>query len=546
MTAPTHAAAYWPLFALVTALALLLSAFSIGMGYVDGRLDLHWRKWLTTYLVDRYLQRRTYYEITLDESIDNPDQRIQEETAPFCNTIATLPRLLFSSLLNMTVQAAILISISSTLFWSVFGFAAFQAIVMMRLYKPTIKQNFEITVAEADLRYGILHVRDHAETVAFYGGEAAERQHILERLNSAVHKKLINMIYLLWMRFTSTGLGVLWKMIPIACLVPVYFRGHFQYGSIAQATVAAGELLAALGIVVDFLPLLTAAAPRVVRLAQIQEKFDAMASAWETRDAASHIALHTGASIVLEHVSLQTPGGEHTLVRDLSFAVAAGRHLVIVGQTGVGKSSLLRAMAGLWTRGGGDITMPPRDDMLFLPQRPYMILANLRAQLLYPSARVDLSDAELQIVLERVSLGHLAERHGGFDAIKDWGRTLSLGEQQRIAFARVLIARPRFVFLDEATSAVDVPTEQLLYGLLRRSRVTFVSVGHRPSLLDYHIEALQLLPGGGWRIVPAAAAMEVVGEPDSMGTPTSPSASACAALCTVGMPATNAGLRRIV
>jgi putative ATP-binding cassette transporter len=163
---------------------------------------------------------------------------------------------------------------------------------------------------------------------------------------------------------------------------------------------------------------------------------------------------------------------------------------------------LLRAMAGLWTRGAGVIVMPPPSELLFLPQKPYMVLGDLRAQLLYPNARGQrLEDADLQAVLERVNLHDLAGKHGGFDAERDWSRVLSLGEQQRIAFARVLISKPRYVFLDEATSAVDIETEALLYGLLARSFATFISVGHRPSLFAYHASALRLRQDG-WDIVP--------------------------------------------
>lgn len=495
-----HQSAYWSLFAMMSGFTLIVSLVWVPMEFVDSRLTLHWRSWLTTYLVDRYLQRRTYYEITLDNSIDNPDQRIQEETGPVCETVSWLPRYLLMSVLNMSVQAGILMSISSVLFWAVLVFAVFQSVATLKLYQPTIRQNFDITVAEADLRYGILHVRDHAETVAFYRGEYAERRHIVGRLVNLVQKKMVYVVYSVWMSSVQYGMQAVWALIPIACLVPLYFGGKIPFGVIAQASAAAAQLLAALLVVVRFIPSMAACAPRIVRLAQIQEKFDEMDRSWEQRDQASHIQLHTGEGIELSRVCLHTPGGEQSLVNELTLCVADAQHLLIVGRTGVGKSSLLRAMAGLWTRGTGTITMPPATQMLFLPQRPYMILGDLRSQLLYPSGRHDMSDADLQTILERVDLPKLAQHHGGFDAMKDWGRTLSLGEQQRIGFARVLVSQPRFVFLDEATSAVDVETEGHLYDLLKSSKSTFISVGHRPGMFRYHVRALHLMPEGRWEI----------------------------------------------
>ncbi|MCA8095236.1 ATP-binding cassette domain-containing protein [Burkholderia anthina] len=496
-----HEFSYWHLFTLITLIGLVVNGgvVSLLFNFVYRWLTLHWRAWLTRDLVRRYLSSRAYFRIEQDGDVDNVDQRIQQEAGPFCEMATMLPWVLLYAISGLTVQGWILKSIAPALFYGVLGYGFTTTVITWWMYRPYIRLNFDSTVAEADLRFGILHIRSYAETIALYRGEQAEGASVNDRLTRAVRIALATLRYQLVMNLAQTGLGLIWTILPVLVLVPLYFAGKITFGTITQGTASASLLLGAIQRLTEFVPIFATAAPHVVRLAQIVEKAQAVER--ESGSQESTIAFRHGRTIRIEHLMLATPGRERMLLRDVNLTLPPGEHLLIMGQTGVGKSSLLRAMAGLWRTGSGTITMPGADEVLFLPQRPYMLLGSLREQILYPATERVFTDSELQALLAQVSLPDLAARHGGFDSTIDWSRVLSLGEQQRIGFARALAARARYVCLDEATSAVDVATEGRLYRALVANGATCVSVGHRPSLLAYHTRVLELRADGGVRLL---------------------------------------------
>lgn len=492
---------FWRFFIVYAGVFAIATPFVVYYRYAEDLLGLRWRDWMTGKFLGRYFSNRAYYDINATSNIDNPDQRISEDIRNF--TVQSLLFFLIFLGAFIDVLAFTGILFSKSVFLAVFlvSYAIFGTIVVALLGRRLIALNFNQLQREANFRYGLVHVRDNAESIAFYQGEQQEMGQLRRRFVEVLR----NFSFLVgWQRnmgFFRIPYRYATFILPAAILAPMYFSGDIQFGDITQARFAFTQIFEAFALVVLQINQLSEFAAGVNRLETFAEFLDEEDTPSLSTDH-SEIATEESDRIALDNVTLMTPRNPRTLVDDLSLNLEPGDGLVIVGHSGAGKSSLLRAIAGLWNTGDGMIMRPPLSDMIFLPQRPYMVLGTLRDQLLYPRLDANISNDELYEALQRVNLKDLPERVDGFDTELDWATVLSLGEQQRLAFARLLLSKARYAVLDEATSALDLANEQHLYEHLKNTDTTFISVGHRPSLLQYHKYVLELKGDTNWQLLP--------------------------------------------
>jgi vitamin B12/bleomycin/antimicrobial peptide transport system ATP-binding/permease protein len=485
-------------------------AQAVYMLYLSQMLQIRWRQWLTDKYLNQWLTHQAYYRINLAvAATDNPDQRISEDLNLYTqltidlgtnllNSLATLVSFLgilwlLSGTLTIQLGAGTVVKFPGYMVWAALFYSILGTWLTIKVGNPLVLLNFNQQRFEADFRFNMVRVRENSESIALYGGEKQEESHLRNRFNILME----NFWRIMWRRKRLSWLTNTYSqaavIFPVLMAAPRFFAGEMHLGGLMQTVGAFAAVHGALSYLITSYTEIAKWHAVIDRLAGFTRVMDGLQSAAFPRGAeriqTSEKVLRTGS------LNVSLPNGK-LLVKDLDLDIVPGAHLLITGPSGCGKSTLIRSVAGIWPYCSGTVSLPRSSSVMFMPQKPYLPLGSLRNALCYPHQDSHRPE-DLEKVLEKCGLGYLA---AFLDKDDNWSQVLSLGEQQRLAFSRILLSKPDFIFLDEATASVDEKSEANLYELLTTdlpvSAVT--SVGHRSSLLAWHRQKLTFQGDAAW------------------------------------------------
>ena len=487
-------------FAILATFAIIFAVYSI---YLKQLLQIRWRRWLTNRYLVEWMKDRAYYRMQLAyRDTDNPDQRIAEDLRIFVDTTLGLTFGLIGSVLTLVSFAGILWGLSGahtfalgSSEYEIYGYMVWVALVYAIvgttlthfIGRPLIQLNFDQQRFEADFRFSLVRLRENAEGVALYGGEKQELNGLHSRFDSLVKNWWALAKRTKQLTWLNSGYHQIAIIFPFVVAAPRYFAGSIPLGGLMQTASAFGQVQSALSWFVDAYGTFATWRATVDRLTT----FDTAIERTQQQNQHSDIQrTQSGTSITADQLLLATPDGRALFsVPHLEFK--RGERIVLTGPSGSGKSTLFRTLAGIWPFGHGKVSVPGDAKALFLPQKPYLPIASLRAAISFPASADAFSTEAIQQALKDCRIGELA---GRLDEVQHWSQALSPGEQQRIAVARALLHKPDWLFLDEATSALDEETEAALNALLdaRLKDTTIVSISHRPGQASLHQRGLRV------------------------------------------------------
>ncbi len=497
----TYALVYLAVFALST----IMAAFS---RFSEERLRLLWRAWLTRLLIDLYMSRDRFYRLKAFDEVDNPDERITEDVKSYTQTTLSFFLMTLNAAITSLAFLGVLWAITPWLVLVALIYAAAGSAMTVLLGRPLVRLDNLQLQKEADLRYHLIQTRETAEAIAVTGTARTVRDCLRSRLDDVVanNKRIITVTRNLG--FFTNGYNYLIQIIPLLIVAPMYMQGRVEFGVVTQSAMAFSTFISGFSLIVTQFETLSSFAAVTTRL-------DTIAHALEQSrtPAASEIqVVHDDARVAYDGLSLRSRHEQRPLIDDLNVEVLHGSNLLITGPDTAAEEALFMATAGLWGWGQGRIIRPGADGMFFVPTQPLTVRCCLRSQLTPGATDRRLSDAEIQAVIEKVGLAEAVRRVGGLDADVHNPSHFSPAEQRLFTFARVLLAGPRFVFLDRLGAVLNQEQIENVYRLLKEASISYLSIGDRHRLEAYHERVLEIRGEGRWEVAEA-------GEPGEDGGP---------------------------
>ena len=495
---------FWQQMGLFCVIAASSVSAALVSYYLEQRFVINWIEWLNEQLVDKWMAHRAYYKTQyLSENLDNPDQRIQQDVQSYVKTTLSLSTGVIDAVTSMISYTILLwglagpmmvlgVEIPHMMVFLVFGYVIFTTLIAFWLGRPLISLNFINERLNANYRYSLIRIKEYAESIAFYAGEKVEKNQLYQQFNAVIH----NMWVIVFRTLKFSGFNLVVSQIsvvfPLLIQVGRYFEKQIKLGDLMQTLQVFGKLHSNLSFFRNTYDSFAGYKATLDRLT-------GFSYAIEIVNHESQIQIHNHPTdVIFNNLSVKNPLG-YTLVENLNITLPQGTSLLIQGKSGAGKTTLLRTIAGLWSYAEGEVICPT-NSQLFLSQKPYLPQGNLISALTYPNKPDNISHTKAVEILNKVQLGHLAEQ---LEKEQDWTRILSLGEQQRLAFARLILHKPAVAFLDEATASMDEGLEFAMYQLLKQElpKTTLISVGHRSTLKALHQQQLTLQDKGQWQLM---------------------------------------------